>query len=273
MHTQARRLTAVGLTLGLAFLTGDGGQAANEPQPISGEMVLTRIEPDELTRSLHKIIQEELKAPGPDGRGITKVRASALLIASHAQSGRGARDISQRTALRDNALKLQKALADGRIDAARKQAGGLFDLGSMSAGTRRVDLKQLAELDEVESLWGPRRRGGLGFGSLAARDGLEIKLITLTRKPLPAATLAAEAAELARAASITAAMATLLDEYAPIKKVGNKDPMDWKAATDAMRAGAGELEEAAKAGDATGVKAAAIKVFTSCNNCHSVFRD
>jgi len=48
MHTHAQRRAAAGLTLALAlaFLTGDGDRAANEPQPVSGEMLLAHIEPE-----------------------------------------------------------------------------------------------------------------------------------------------------------------------------------------------------------------------------------
>lgn len=279
MHTHARRLAAAGLPLALVLTLagGDGGRAANVPQPISGEMVLLRIEPDELTKYLHKVIQEELKAPAPDERAVQKVRATALLIAAQAQNGRGARDAWQRAALRDNALKLQKALADEKIDAARKHAVTLFDMGGVPPDTRRIDLKELMELDEVEALMAPRRRGGLGFGPKGPapnnRDGIEIKIILLTRKAPTAAELDAEAEHLARAASVTAAMANLLDVYTPAKKMGIKDPKDWKAWLDDMRTAAAELEGAAKAKDPNRVKAAAGKVMTSCNNCHSVFRD
>jgi hypothetical protein len=278
MKTHARRLTAAVVSaLVLALAGGDGGRAANVPQAISGEMVLLRIEPDELTKYLHKIIQEELTAPAPDERAVQKLRATALLIAAQAQSGRGGRDVWQRAALRDNALKLQKALADGKTDAARKHAVTLFDMGGVPPDTRRIDLKGLMELDEVESLMAPRRRGGLGFGPKGPapnnRDGVEIKLIFLARKAPTAAELDAEAEHLARAAQVTAAMANLLDAYTPDKKMGMKDPKDWKAWLDEMRTAAAELEGAARAKDPNRVKAAATKVTASCNNCHEVFRD
>jgi cytochrome c556 len=100
-----------------------------------------------------------------------------------------------------------------------------------------------------------------------------MRLIFLARKAPTAEELDADAEHLARAASVTAAMADLLDAYAPDKKVGNKDPKDWKRWTGEMRAAAEELEGAARAKDAKGLKAAAVRVTASCNECHSVFRD
>ena len=64
MYIKARRLAAgLALALGLALVDSDGSRASDLPRPISGEMVLVRIEPDELTKYLHRVIQDELKAP------------------------------------------------------------------------------------------------------------------------------------------------------------------------------------------------------------------
>jgi hypothetical protein len=277
MYTHARRLTAAGvaLALGLTLVAGDGGRAANVPRPISDQMVLVRIEPDELTRYLHKLIQDELKAPAPDERAMMKVRGTALLIAARAQNGLGARDVWQRTALRDNALKLQKALAEGKCDTGRKRAALLFDMAGASADTRPVPLTGLMELDEVESLMKGRLRGGIGTGPPAPgnRDGIEIRIMMLARKTPTPAEMDADAEDIARAAAITAAMANLLDAYTPEKKIGNKDPNDWKIHLGEMRAASHRLEVAAKEKDVNGVKAAAIKLHASCSDCHGVFRD
>jgi hypothetical protein len=279
MHTHARRLAtnALPLALGLALFAGDGGQAAHVPRPISGEMVLARIEPDELTKYLHKVIQEELKAPAPSEPAVTKVRATALLIASQAQNGRGARDLWQRIALRDNALRVQKALADGKIDLARQRAGALFEIGTPPKDARRVELKGILELDEVEQLMKRRDRGGLGFDlqptAPNGRDSIEVALMNFARKAPTGVALDGSAEHIARAASITAAMAGLVDAYAPEKRLGNKDPKDWKAAAMQMRTAAEELEAAAKAKDPNRIRAAAARVTASCNDCHAVFRD
>jgi hypothetical protein len=278
MNTHARRLAPAVSPLALALVAGDGGRAADDPRPVSGRLVLVRIEPDELTKYLHGVIREELKAPLPNERAVTKVRATALLIASRAQNGRGARDPGQRAALRDNALKVQKALAEKNLGAARRHADTLLDLSGLPADTRPVPLKDLMDLDEVERLMKLRRVGGLGVGPApgagpAHIDGIELKVISLNSNVPTPAELDAQAADLARAAAVTAAMAELLDVYAPAKKVGDKDPKFWKSRTDEMRAGASDLETAAKAKDAKRVRAAAVRLFKSCSECHEVFRD
>jgi hypothetical protein len=278
MQTHARRLApaVLPLALGLALVGSDGGRAADDPRPVSGRMVLVRVEPDELTKYLHRVIREELKPPVPAETAVAKARATAVLIASRAQNGRGARDPWQRAALRDNALKVQKSLAENNLAAARKQADALLELSGTQADARRVSLKDLLELDEVELLMKPRRRGGLGIGPPTPnsnRDGIELKLFALARRAPAQAELDAEAAELARAAAVAGAMADLLDAYAPDKKVGNKDPKDWKAQTGEMRAGAADLEAAAKARDVKRVRGAAARLSASCIACHEVFRD
>jgi hypothetical protein len=274
MHTRARWLL---LVLVVALLAGDGGRAANEPA-LSTEMVLLRIEPDELTRYLHGIIRAELKAEPPLAEHVlAKLQASALLIASEAQNGRGARDVWQRAALRDNALRLQTALAQRQLGAARRQADKLLELTGAPAGERAVRLRDLLELDDVEILMKPRPRGGLGAGASAVlpanRDGIDMRLLLLSRKVPTAAEMTADAEHLVRLATVTAAMATLLDAYVPLKQVGNQDPKDWRKWTAEMRVASEELQGAARAKDAMGARAAAQRLRTSCAECHSVFRD
>jgi hypothetical protein len=241
-------------------------------------MVLLRIEPDDLTRYLHGIIREELKAQPPLAEHVlAKLQASALLIASEAQTGRGARDVWQRAALRDNALRLQKALAQRQIGAARRHADKLLELPGAPAGERMVQLRDLLELDDVEILMKPRPRGGLGAGASAVlpanRDGIEMRLLLLSRKVPTAAEMNADAEHLVRLATVTAAMATLLDAYVPLKQIGNQDPRDWRKWTGEMRVASEELQGAARAKDAMGARAAAQRLRASCAECHSVFRD
>jgi hypothetical protein len=274
MH--ARRWGPVVLILVLGVALVGGGRAADVPRPVSGEIVLARVEPDELTKYLHGVIREALKPPAPDDKAVAKARATALLIAARAQSGHGARGPAERAALRDNALKVQKALGENKLAAARKYADTLLEVSGLPSDPRRVALNDLIELDEVELLMRGRRFGGLGIGPPTPannRDSIEIKFIMLARKAPAAADLDREAAELARAAAVAGGMADLLDAYTPAKKVGNKDPNDWKAQTAEMRAGAALLEAAAKAKDPNRVRAAAVRLTASCNTCHEVFRD
>jgi hypothetical protein len=279
MLTPVRRLAVAGLPLALllTLFASDAGRADNGP-PIPTRMTLLRIEPDELTRYLHAMIQEELKAQPPLSEHVlAKLRAAALLIASQAENGRGARDRWQRSALRDNALRLQNALAERQIGPARKHADRLFDLSRAPANDRRAPFRDLLELDDLEILMKPRPRGGLGAGASAAlpanRDGIEMRLLFLARKVPTAAEMNADAEHLVRLATVTAAMATLLDAYVPLRRVGNQDPNDWRKWTAEMRVASEELEGAARAKDAMGTRAAAQRLRASCADCHNVFRD
>jgi hypothetical protein len=271
------RVLCLLLAAPLAGLTaGDGGRAANVPEP-SGRMVLLQVEPDELVRYLAKVIQEELKDAAPKERSLTKARAVSVLIASHAQHGRGARDVWQRAALRDNALKVEALIREGKIDAARRQAGALFDLQAAGrADARKVDLRQVLEHYEAELLMGPRKRLGLGIGlqgDAGPLDGIERRVMILARKPPTEAEAQAQSADLARAALVLSAMAGLLEDHTPEKGVGPKNPKDWESWTGQMRAAAEQLEGAARAKDPKAIQAAARTVNESCNNCHMVFRD
>ena len=96
----------------------------------------------------------------------------------------------------------------------------------------------------------------------------------LAKKPLTDALLKKQADDIARAARITQAVAEVTLEKSPVKKkMGDKDPADWKKWTEDMKNSAKDLANAAKKGDAKGVKDASSKLNASCNNCHGVFRD
>ncbi len=285
MRGHASRLAALLLpALGLALLDGDGGRAADVPRPLSGRMVLEHIEADELTNSLRQVIRDELnrlvrdqlKAFHPDDRARTRAGAAALLIAARAQNGRGAREPRQRAALRDNALRIKTALADEDFKAGRRQADALLDYDRRPPRSEGAALRGLMDLEEVKCLLRGRRSGGLGVGPATPagnRDGIEVRIILLARKAPAQAELDAESAELARAAAVVDGMADLIDAYTPDKKVGDKDPKDWKAHTDEMRAGAAALETAARAKDVKAVQAAAARLYASCIGCHEIFRD
>jgi Cytochrome C' len=138
------------------------------------------------------------------------------------------------------------------------------------------DIAKKYELEEVMHSFQLRTKKGEGVGDKPGAitpDGIEAKFIALGKKPLPPATLNKEAAAIARAAYLSAAIAEVAERKTPEKKEGNKDPKDWLAWCKDMKAGSLDLARAAKAKDAKGVKDAASKVNSSCNNCHRVFRD
>jgi len=135
-----------------------------------------------------------------------------------------------------------------------------------------LDVMNLLKLRKVDA-----KVSGLGVGvkpGAITPDGIEAKIISLTKRPLDAAKLGRESADIARMAEITAAVASVSVHQCPIeKKMGAKDPADWKKWMEDMHREAVALARAARAKDAAAIKTAANKLDMSCKDCHAVFRD
>lgn len=146
------------------------------------------------------------------------------------------------------------------------------DVTSAAASARKLDL------DAVMVLLKLRSKEGLGVGPKAGeypanQDGIEAKIIGLAKKALTDAEVKKQAADIAQAAYITAAIGYATDGHKPAKKIGDKDPKEWEEFTQAMKKEAMNLAAAAKKGDPMAIKNAAAKLNSSCNNCHGIFRD
>jgi cytochrome c556 len=160
--------------------------------------------------------------------------------------------------------------------AALRKVADLIDKGDLGAAKAAAkDIAKKYELEEVMHAFQLRTKKGEGLGEKPGAitpDGIEAKLINLAKKALPAKQLEKEADALARAAYISAAIAEVANFKVP-EKDAKKNPKDWIAWTKDMTDAAQDLAKAAKAKDPKGVKEAANKLNTSCNNCHGVFRD
>ncbi len=157
--------------------------------------------------------------------------------------------------------KLAETVAKGDKDAAKKQA---------------EEVAKKVELSAVMETFKLRAKGGRGVGKTAnaiTPDGIEAQIMGLAKKEPAAAALNKTAADLEEMANITTAIAFLAEAHTPKKKVGDKDPKDWKQWVQDMQAASGDLAKAAKAKDGPGIKTAATKLNSACNNCHGVFRD
>jgi hypothetical protein len=121
-----------------------------------------------------------------------------------------------------------------------------------------------------------RSAGGLGVGAKPGAitpDGIEAKLINLSKKAPDKKAVAAEGADLEKAAQIAETMSYVAEAFTPKKKVGDKDPKDWTMFTTDMRTSAEDLAKAAKNGDSKGIQNAAKNLTAACNSCHGQFRD
>lgn len=192
--------------------------------------------------------------------GIFTISLSLALAAGMAVnlSKSRAADDDDEKAIQETVRKIAKSLADGKADEAKKDAAELA--------------KKEKDLDAVMRMFKTKKAGGLGFGP-KAEDGIEKKIESLAKKALSAAAAKNEAADLEKMAQNIAAMATVGDAYTPDKKVGNKDPKDWTKWMDDMRKGAADLAKAAKSQQPKQIKDAAMKVNSSCSNCHPIFKD
>ena len=81
------------------------------------------------------------------------------------------------------------------------------------------------------------------------------------------------AGRLVELANRTAAVGSISLASPPKKNLPGKDPKDWKKWSEEMVKAAKEFEKAAKGGDAKTIKEAAVKLNSSCVDCHGTFRD
>jgi hypothetical protein len=121
-------------------------------------------------------------------------------------------------------------------------------------------------------------KGGFGVGKPGqySPDGIEGIIITHgnpRKKPMSAKELKEAETDFIRIADVSIAMAEITHKYVPTKKEPMKDPKDWTKFTDEMKKSAQELKTAVKANKPDETKAAFTKLYSSCTNCHAVFRD
>jgi hypothetical protein len=131
--------------------------------------------------------------------------------------------------------------------------------------------KKYDDLNTIMQAYKPSTKKGIGVGPKGAGDGIEAKLISLSKRA-NAATISKQKADLIKMGYINLAIAEVTKLYPP-KPKGGKGNKEWQEHTAAMKKASQEFIEAVKSGDAKKVKEAANNVNSSCNNCHSDFRD
>jgi cytochrome c556 len=157
-------------------------------------------------------------------------------------------------------LKLAASLG-GAEDDVKKQAG---------------EVAKKHDIEFVMNQFKPRGDGGVGVGPMPGVfpfDAIEGELLFLSKKPLPPAQLAAQKADLQKMAEVTLAVAYTAPSYAPKQDEPGKPVKDWLKFSDDMKKHSKGLIDALTGGDAKMVQSAAGWLNSSCNNCHSEFRD
>ena len=157
-------------------------------------------------------------------------------------------------------------------EAVKKLAG---NLDAKNVEQQAAAIAKANDIEHVMHQFKPRNKGGMGIGAApipGMKDSIELAIIDFSGKKAPdAATIKQNQADLIKMAEITQAIAEINQHYkAP---PGKAAPQKWKTYTNDMKAGAKDLTDAAKAGDAMKFKAAANKLNASCTGCHEDFRD
>jgi hypothetical protein len=166
------------------------------------------------------------------------------------------------TAVRDDVLKLAQEIEKSGLDGSRSMAD---------------DLANKLPLEDVMDLMKLRRLKGLGVGPSPTGkpdDGIEAKLINLSKHAPKPKELQSEAKDWERSAYVMAAIAELAERQCPVKsKQGKKDPKNWNEWSKAMEKEAIDLAKALKGQKPKEIQRAAQKLNSTCNACHTDFRD
>jgi hypothetical protein len=128
--------------------------------------------------------------------------------------------------------------------------------------------KRYEDLSALKVIYKARQRGGIGFGPRPTY-GIEQKIIDVTKKVLSPADLKKESAELVRLAHINIVLAEATRAHTPAKDFSRMTPKLWIQYVGDMKKASQDLIKAVKASDAKGVKTAATRLNTSCNECHT----
>ncbi len=166
-------------------------------------------------------------------------------------------------------------------DVINKQADKVGKSDWETASKAGADIAKKHELLDVMNLLKLRNPAakvqGMGVGKVPGAikpDGIEAKIISLTKVPMIKATLEKQQADLIRMAEITAAIASVATHQPTVtEKQGKKDPKVWKELSKDMYESSKELIKALKDKDPVAVKNTANKLNGTCTECHSIFRD
>lgn len=270
MGTSVRRpaagLFALATGLGCLALSGtgpaaDSKSAAGVYQPVIPEGVLTQLVTDE-----GKVLRDAV-AKAADKKAASKARSVAFMLAVYAQNevARGGPKAQAMAGLRDTALKVAKAVADGKLDEAKKLAADVTPAGKADASAKvgPVAVHDEFDLETLMQVFKAERAGGLEW---------EKKLLMLRDKR--SAYSAAELQQMVPLMYRIAAVAQPTEAFAPAP-MGKKTPEEWIKLSKEMAKEAVEVAELAKKPkpDDKAVKAAVKKVDATCTTCHDKYRD
>jgi hypothetical protein len=174
--------------------------------------------------------------------------AAALGLIYAAGPGTAGEDSKE---IRDAVLKI----------AAKIKAGDMAGAKSMAAAAKKYDL------EDVMSLFKPKKKGGLGWPGCKPTDGIELKIREVARDGDPGA--AKHAAMYEYIGNVTAAIGLIAETNPQGKDSGKKLRKNWLEWAGDVQKGGQKLTKTSAPADA---KATITKINNACNACHSDFR-
>ena len=170
-----------------------------------------------------------------------------------------------------------QAADDKPLHAATKKLAaeaGTKDWAALSKAGAPIAKKYMT--DEIMYQFKPRnakKNPGIGVGSkpgAVTPDGIEQKLSNMGKRVTVKDVKDAKA--LKEMADVSAAIAAIIVNQPPAAS-GAKKPATWKKYSEEMYKAARDLNKALDGKKPADIKKAAIKLNSSCTDCHSVFRD
>ena len=164
----------------------------------------------------------------------------------------------------DEAANLKAAAA------AAPEVNKLADMAGDPAALKKESAAISAKFELLPIMWAfkPKSKSGIMPG-----QGIELNLLKLGKKPLPAGELATRAPELKRMAEVTRGIAEVTPAYASKFTKTAKEAAQWKGFAADMQKESDGLLAAIKSKNPKSIKDAANHVNATCNDCHEKFRD
>jgi hypothetical protein len=267
MRTSVRR-TAAGLAVLAAGLLLGIEPGAGTAADAKGAGVYKPVLPDDV---FVKLVAEDAKAikdglaKAPDKKMVNKAKASALMIAIYAQgaANKPGGKAAEMAGLRDEALKVAKAIEANNLDDAKAKVDGLKPGGAAAGKAGPMAVHDGFEIDLVMQQFKPERGGGLET---------EKKLLGFVNKR--SGYTPADYQAMVPVLYRIAAIAQPTEALAPAP-MGQKDPAKWVKWSQEMgelAVAAAELARKPKPDDKA-VKTALKNLEANCTTCHTLFRD
>lgn len=280
MRMPLRWLVVCGALLGALGTLSDLGSAGGKESPwkpfLPAKDYRTLVEraAANIEESLTGKVEEE---------GIKRAQFNAVMIAAYTLSTKDGGTPQELATVREAALKIAHMVTEKKkLEDAKKLAKALLTLkADPNAKLEPPDVgKYVEDRADIMEHYKVKSKGGDGIHTdlqsnirlKGALNGIEEKLRDLATKPKTQLVVDKESNELGLLAYRAAVHAGLIHYYAPAKKIGDRDPNEWREISIQMREAGIQLADAARKKDPEAVFKAGSRLHSSCSQCHSRFR-